>query len=250
MKDLQGLQGLVGKGQRQFDLGDLKKPGQFAPVPNANAFYRSEGGADPASLKPYNRQDRFAIYQHYKKDVDRVDSGGAPSQELTRSYDALRSAIPGQADRASKAVKPVIDANYYANSPYPDAQTMSKEMGSKGSFRVAPTTPEESTVAWDASTNDKFRGLHDTLAHGGAGSTFSYDGESLGTEAHRSTLPQEAHRALTAEVLGQATHHEFGGGFVDQKGLYDVPDWAAKGEARPTPKLSPKQFEGTQGTLF
>lgn len=237
------------KGQGQFDLGDIKQPGQFAPAPNANSFYRSEGGADPASLKPYGRQDRFAIYQHYKKDMDRVDSGGAPSAELTSSYDSLRQAVPGQAARASKVVKPVADPNYYDNSPYPDAQTMTKDIA-KGSFRVAPTTPEESTVAWDGNTNDQFRGLHDTIAHGGAGSTFSYDGESLATEAHRSTLPKESHRALTAEVLGQAAYHEFGGDFVDQKGLYDVPDWAAKGEARPTPKVSPKQFGGEQGTLF
>jgi hypothetical protein len=238
-----------GPEQSQLDVGDIHQPGQFDPASNASAFYKSEGGADPSSLKPYDRQDRFAIYQHYNKDKARVDAGGAPSEELTSSYDSLRSAIPEQAARASKFVKATPDENYYSNSPYPDAQTMVKEMDTTGAFRTAPTTPEESTVAWDADTNDSFRALHDTLAHGGAGSTFSYDGESLGTEAHRSTLPKEAHRALTTEVLGQAAHHEFGGGFVDQKGLYDVPDWAAKGEPRPHTKLNKKQFGGEQLSL-
>lgn len=238
-----------GPEQSQLDLGDVHQPGQFTPASNASAFYKSEGGADPSSLKPYDRQDRFAIYQHYKKDKERVDAGGAPSKELTASYDSLRSVIPEQAARASKFVKATPDENYYSNSPYTDARTMVKEMDKTGAFRTAPTTPEESTVAWDANTNNDFRALHDTLAHGGAGSTFSPRGESLATAAHRSALPKEAHRALTSEVLAQTIHLEFGGSFPEQKGLYDVPDWAAKGEPRPHTKLNKKQFGGEQLAL-
>lgn len=236
-------------GQQQFDLGTMFQPGQFKPAANANSFYRSEGGADPSSLRPYSTQDRYAIYQHYKKDMDRVNAGGAPNPELVSSYDALREAIPGQAKRAAKVARPEFYVDDTGTAGYTDAKDMTNDI-SKGSFRVSKTAPDQRSIAFPDDVNDDLRALHDTIAHAGAGSSFSYEGESLATEAHRSTLPQAAHRALTAEVLGQATHHEFGGGFVDQKGLYDVPDWAAKGQPRPIDAPRKIKPVGTQLRLF
>jgi hypothetical protein len=231
-------------GQQQLDLGTVRNPGQIEPAANAEAFYKSEGGAGQDEIKPHSIQDRYAIYQHYKKDIARVDAGGSPSKELQDSYSSLRGEIPGQAQRARSVATPDFDESYMNDSTpyYPKGVDVRNDVA-KGKLKVAPTTPGESTVAWDAETNNEFRFAHDVIAHAGAGVEFSGVGENQGGAAHISTLPESAHRAAAAELIGQNAYTEFEGKFVNQKGLYDVPDWTAKG-ARPA---DPPRMKGNPG---
>lgn len=239
-------------GQLQFDLGNIRQPGTHESAPNANAMYTGLGGADTASIKPHTRQERYAIYQHYSKDKDRVDAGGAPSAALTSSYDSLRAEIPQQFEKTKKVATPDFDPNYMNDEApyYPTGKSVRDDVA-KGTLKVAPTTPDEATVAWDANTNNQFRHVHDVIAHAGAGVSFSGLGENIGGQAHMSTLPKEAHRAASAEIIGQNAYTEFTGNFVDQKGMYDVPDWAARpgGSAPKTPKIKAKN-PYVQGTLL
>lgn len=233
-------------GQQQFDLGNIRQPGMIDHAPNARAFLESEG-ADVSALKPMSRQDLYSTYLHYRNDKERVDAGGAPAPGLEASYDELRSFIPGQAARAAKVAKPTMDPNYDDN-PY-QPEDMIKEI-SEGGLRVAPTTPDQSTVAWDNNTNDQFRALHDIIGHAGVGSSFSPNGETMTAQAHIQTAPSGARKALASEVIGQIAYGEFTGNFVDQKGLYDVPDWAARGESPPRIKKLKTRSPYQQGSLF
>jgi len=225
-------------GQLQLDLGTIRNPGQIEPAPNANAFYRSEGGIPQDQIKPHTIQDRYAIYRHYKNDKERVDAGGAPNPALVESYGSLRDHIPGQAQRARSVATPDFDPSYMNDSaPYYPMGADVRDDVAKGKLKVAPTTPDESTVAWDANTNNEFRFAHDVIAHAGAGVEFSGVGENQGGQAHMATLPPSTHRAVSAEIIGQNAFTEFEGKFVDQKGLYDVPDWASiPGGSRPPDK--------------
>ncbi len=233
--------------------------GQFSldtPAAPTNSAIQSHltktTGWSADGIKPMSIQDRYSTYLHYRNDKRRVDAGGDTAPGLADSYKSLKGAVRDQyagMQSDPSVTKPTFDPNYDAN-PYPDAAAMTKSI-SQGQFRVAPTVAGQDTIAWDNDTNDKFRAVHDQVGHAATGATFSPAGESAATESHRRSLPQSAHRALTAEVLGQASYFEFGGGnFVDQKGLYDVPEWAARGGTAPQPPKKPAPNKGVQGRLF
>jgi len=232
--------------QFQGALFGKERQSAFEPVPSITAAV-----GDHSGITAMPTQDRYRVYQSYKKDMDRVDAGGAPRKRTARSYDHLRAAIgPQFASVTGPGAPKVTMGKFEGNDNYPDAGAMNAHMRA-GHINVNATTPQESTVAWSRADNDKFRVMHDMIGHGSSGASFSPAGESITTQVHRATMPAETHHAITAEVLGQATHYEFNGGqFVDQKGLYSVPRWAAEGRSAPNPPKRTHISRAKQGRLF
>lgn len=236
--------------QFQGALFSKERQSPHEPAPAVQERLRATTGWDSGGFRAMDTVSRYRAYQSYDRDRQRVDAGGAEHPALQRSYSALAEHIGPQFASVTKAVTPDI-GNYDFEGGYNHAGEMTHDMNTTGSFRVNKTKPGEETAVWDNKTNDKFRAVHDLIGHGGSGTSFSPAGETVATESQRRASPKSTHRAITSEVLGQAVSFEFNGGnFLDQKGKYDVPRWAAEGRSAPNPPKRTHISRAKQGKLF
>jgi hypothetical protein len=130
----------------------------------------------------------------------------AHQPEAKAAYDALNSEVANQ-------YQSIIDnghtIHFTDSDPYKTSKEMIADVRDNRNLNVFRTqgdvhpfmTPEQ---------NDKFRAVHDWLAHAGEGHSFGPKGEENAYRVHSSTLSPLAQRALATETRGQNSWVNYG----------------------------------------
>jgi hypothetical protein len=124
------------------------------------------------------------------------------------AYDALNAEVEQQ-------MKAMQDAGYKIEfvdkDPYANSADMMKDVRENKTLKVFKT-PEggEFHPYMTADQNNRFRAVHDFLAHAGGGNQFGAVGEENAYRVHSSTLSRLAQRALASETRGQNSWVNFG----------------------------------------
>lgn len=127
--------------------------------------------------------------------------------------------------------------------PYASAADMAKDVQDNRRIRTYATATTAAggeqaptNQAFDNSTNDMLRAVHDVFGHAATGRNFSRHGEEAAFQYHRSMFPPEAHAAMTSELRGQNSYLNYTGRneFPDPGSrMIGLPSWASK-DAIPT----------------
>jgi hypothetical protein len=123
------------------------------------------------------------------------------------AYDALNNEVAAQ-------YKALQDAGFkfeYTDSdPYKSSRDMMQDVQQNRTLKVFKTQGDQQHPYMTPEQNDKFRAVHDLLAHAGEGHQFGPTGEENAYRVHASTLSPLAQRALATETRGQNSWVNFG----------------------------------------
>lgn len=123
-----------------------------------------------------------------------------------------------------------VKIEFVEDDPYPEGdEQLRREVAKTGVLKVFKggtqhpifSVKDDDHTAGEPDTNEKFRAVHDIMAHiqharhKGAG--FDMKGELQAYNAHLKTIPREAAGALFTEVVGQAAYFLNYGYFPEQK---------------------------------
>lgn len=188
---------------------------------------------DTAKL-PKNRDSnpRVLAVEHNIKNPLRLDDLG--TWELSRVRDALRkqsgftpaevSAVKSMSDARQLIRSKGYDGVVYENaveargsgdsvialSPTDVKTVGSADMYDREAMRALEDQRPEFHPYMSPEQNDRFRAVHDWLAHAGEGHSFGPTGEENAYRVHASTLSPMAQRALATETRGQNSWVNFG----------------------------------------
>lgn len=127
--------------------------------------------------------------------------------EAKAAYDALASEV----DQQFKAIQ---DAGYKIEfvdqDPYKSSTEMMADVRDNRTLKVFKTNDENPHPFLSKEQNDRFRAVHDFLAHAGGGNQFGPVGEENAYRIHAQTLSPLARRALATETRGQNSWVNFG----------------------------------------
>lgn len=124
------------------------------------------------------------------------------------AYDALNTEVAKQFEAMEKAGYKV---EFTDADPYKNSAEMMKDVRENKTLKVFKT-PEggEFHPYMTPEQNNRFRAVHDFLAHAGGGNQFGAVGEENAYRVHASTLSDLAKRALASETRGQNSWVNFG----------------------------------------
>jgi hypothetical protein len=137
--------------------------------------------------------------------------------ELPLNDPAAREGYEALAREVDAQFQELIDAGYTPvfvdedpyKGPNPSAQMM-QDLRDNRSFRVYKTNDENPHPYLTKEQNDRFRAVHDFLAHAGGGNQFGPKGEENAYRIHAQTLSPLARRALATETRGQNSWVNYG----------------------------------------
>jgi len=123
------------------------------------------------------------------------------------AYRALNKEIDQQ-------MKQIVDAGYkieYVDKdPYKSSAEMVKDVRENKTLKVFKTGEGSDHPFMTREQNDRFRAVHDFVAHAGGGNQFGPVGEENAFRVHAATLSPEAQQALATETRGQNSWVNFG----------------------------------------
>lgn len=124
------------------------------------------------------------------------------------AYDALNTEVSAQ-------YKALTDAGYKFDfvdkDPYKSSTEMMDDVRHNKTLKVFKTPGDaEFHPYMTPAQNDRFRAVHDAVAHAGEGNQFGPVGEENAYRVHASTLSPTAQRALATETRGQNSWVNFG----------------------------------------
>jgi hypothetical protein len=123
------------------------------------------------------------------------------------AYDALNREVEAQFKAAEDAG---FRFEFVKEDPYKNSAEMMKDVRENKRLRVF-ATPEDSFHPYlTPEQNNKFRAVHDWIAHAGPGNQFGPIGEENAYRLHAATLSPQAQRALASETRGQNSWVNFG----------------------------------------
>ena len=197
-----GLAGLHGATTRAFD-------------PQAVAeTYIKETGRTHLPREPFNPERAKVIGKQYE------EMAHTPNEPATATaYKALQDETSKQfhflKDRAGVKLGPDMSVSK-GDINYPDSASMIKDVKKNNRLTFFPTEVGFGTDTMHANHpmleidpktgltyNDEFRAIHDYFGHAAEGNTFKQTGEHSAFQAHKDTMPVEAHPALRTETEGQ-----------------------------------------------
>jgi hypothetical protein len=215
--------------------GDIVNP--HAPVREAKALVEQMNGGRMLPRAEAVPADRGRQLAETYEALPKVDPNARPA------YEALNREIEQQ-------YKAITDAGYKIEftdaDPYRNSAEMMADIRDNKTLKVFKTPGEGAHPFMSSEQNDRFRAVHDFIAHGGGGNQFGALGEENAYRIHASTLSPEAKRALATETRGQNSWVNYGPNshlpagerpFAEQKaalwpeGLLDDYDTMPVGEA-------------------
>lgn len=127
--------------------------------------------------------------------------------EAKAAYDALNAEVDAQFKAMQDAGFSVefVDAD-----PYKTSAEMMADVRDNRRLKVFKTADDQAHPYMTREQNDRFRAVHDWLAHAGEGHQFGPTGEENAYRVHASTLSPQAQRALASETRGQNSWVNFG----------------------------------------
>jgi hypothetical protein len=140
---------------------------------------------------------------------------------MAKLYDALPKHDPAAAsayDALNREVEAqhqaILDAGhtieYVDHDPYKNSKEMIADVRDNKRLKVFKTQGDQQHPYMTPEQNDRFRAVHDWLAHAGEGHSFGPIGEENAYRVHASTLSPEAQQALATETRGQNSWVNFG----------------------------------------
>jgi hypothetical protein len=123
------------------------------------------------------------------------------------AYDALNAEVEHQHQAILDAGHTI---NYVDHDPYKNSKEMIADIRDNKNLNVFKTSADQAHPYMTPEQNDKFRAVHDWLAHAGEGHSFGPIGEENAYRVHASTLSPLAQRALATETRGQNSWVNFG----------------------------------------
>lgn len=154
------------------------------------------------------------------------------------AYDALNSEVEEQYQRLQKAG---YKFEFTDKDPYKNSAEMMKDVRENKTLKVFKTSGDQAHPYMTPEQNDKFRAVHDLLAHAGPGNQFGPAGEENAYRLHASTLSDQALPALASETRGQNSWVNFGPNA-------DLPP-AQRPFAQQKAAMWPKEYLGDYGNM-
>lgn len=114
-----------------------------------------------------------------------------------------------------KQISSKYKIEFVAEDPYPDAETMQREVKKSGVFKVY--TGHNEHPVFTPQENLYFRAVHDYFTHIIANQPFGLRGEIRAYNTHAKLCPPAALPALFTEIVGQACVAVVTGKFPEQK---------------------------------
>jgi hypothetical protein len=187
--------------------------------------YMEEKGLQPRVREPYDPVKAM------KTSDDYVAMAHEPNNPAVKaSYDALKLQIDDQhkflAERAGVKMEPWTQPG----QPYTNSAEMQADIAKNNHLYFFPTEdgygegaqandhPMLDKDAKGVVVNDKFRAVHDYFGHASEGNQFGPKGEQAAYNAHKDTLTEGAHGALTTETKGQNSFVNSGPHMRDENG--------------------------------
>lgn len=134
---------------------------------------------------------------------------GLPKNDpaAAEAYRTLNAEVEDQFKAMQKAGYKV---EFVDHDPYKNSAEMMADVRDNKTLKVFKTGEGQQHPFMTAEQNNKFRAVHDWLAHAGEGHSFSPKGEENAYRVHASTLSPLARRALATETRGQNSWVNFG----------------------------------------
>lgn len=187
----------------QANNGPRVEPNPHPEIEQVAQSYNKKAGLPPIEHKPFN-----------------VDE--AKSKEIAKFYDKAQSepnnpevkAAYGAMVKETRAQYDHLVANGYkfepvdTPAPYETVQDLKKDLDNKTLKVWTGEPPEHGLISPE--DNFKFRAVHDTLGHVGAGASFGHSGEELAYRTHLQMYSPEAQKAMATETRGQNAAAHFG----------------------------------------
>lgn len=123
------------------------------------------------------------------------------------AYDALNAEVAHQFQAIQDAGHTI---NFVDSDPYKNSKEMIADVRDNRNLNVFKTPHDSFHPYMTPEQNDKFRAVHDWLAHAGEGHSFGPIGEENAYRVHASTLSPRALPALATETRGQNSWVNFG----------------------------------------
>jgi hypothetical protein len=133
---------------------------------------------------------------------------------LPENPEGAREAYDALAQEVEQQFKAIQDAGYKIEfvdeDPYKNSAELFKDINENRTLKVLKTNDSTKHPVLSNEQNDRFRAVHDFIAHAGGGNQFGPLGEENAYRIHASTLSPLAQRALAVETRGQNSWVNFG----------------------------------------